>query len=96
MRRSYLRPISEALSTLDPENLQQLIKSARNLSMNKFSHKLCLVRRTDKEDVASDYFVTDYIQSKLAIARRAKTSVNCIVVVLPSLLPAAFPGPQRS
>jgi hypothetical protein len=71
--RSHLHSISIALSDLRLERFERLIIGAANLSMVDLSQKLCLVRRTHKEDLDSDYDVTpitDYMQTKLAITLR--------------------------
>jgi hypothetical protein len=78
--------------------------------MDKISHKLCLVRLTDKEDVAFGYFVkpaTDYIQSKHAISLRSqdvreliKLYRSCVAVpsarvMADSILEAIWHWPHR-
>jgi hypothetical protein len=66
---AYEVDVNEALEEMTLERLQDLTTITKSLAMDRMSHKLCLVRRKDIDDVRSDRLVspiTEYIQSEIA------------------------------
>ena len=67
----YKDQLNYAISDITTDKLEQLTKDSRQLIMDTVhvSHKLCLIRRRDRNDVCSDPVVrpmTDSIKSRLS------------------------------
>ena len=61
--------VDKALNQVTLERLQQLTTDTDSLTMDKMSHKLCLLRREDINDVESDFLIspiTEHIQYEIA------------------------------
>jgi hypothetical protein len=70
---SYENDVEWAIKGLTLEKLKILVSNLRNLSMDDFSHKLCLIRRKEIHKVNARFLVTpitEYVQSGLAISMR--------------------------
>jgi hypothetical protein len=55
------------------QKLRELTKNSKDLNLDSVSHKLCLIRREDRDIVSSAFLVmpiTDHIRSRLAIRMR--------------------------
>ena len=65
---AYEVEVNDALNQVTQERLE-FTRNARNLTMDKTSHKLYLIRRTDINRVRSDILIspiTEHIQSEIA------------------------------
>jgi hypothetical protein len=66
---AYEVEVNDALNQVNLERLLEFTRNARNLTMDKTSHKLCLIRRTDIKKVRSNILIspiTEHIQSEIA------------------------------
>ena len=69
----YKDEVRHALMEVTLQKLQELTKKSEDLNMDSVSHKLCLIRREDRDIVSSAFLVmpiTDHIRSRLAIRVR--------------------------
>ena len=69
----YKDDVRYALTEVTLQKLQELTKKSKDLNMDFVSHKLCLIRREDRDIVSSAFLVmpiTDHIRSRLAIRMR--------------------------
>ena len=67
--RAYEVEVNDALNQVTQERLLEFTRNARNLTMDKTSYKLYLIRRTDINRVRSDILIspiTEHIQSEIA------------------------------
>lgn len=70
----YRQTIKTTLRELTAREFQTLVKNSGNLSADKISHKICLIRRNDQvrpsDDVADVTPITDFVKSQLVICLR--------------------------
>ncbi|KAH9993993.1 hypothetical protein BJV77DRAFT_330428 [Russula vinacea] len=67
--RAYEVEVNDALNQVNLERLLEFTRNARNLTMDKTSHKLYLIRRTDINRIRSEVLIspiTEHIQSEIA------------------------------
>lgn len=67
---AYKKDVAQAIETIDISNIASLFTTAESLSMDAASHKICLIRRAQEDDVASHPVVaviTPTIHSRLAV-----------------------------
>ncbi len=72
-RTRYEGDLRKAISNVTPESLKALFDAASTLEMDKLSHKICMIRRNSRENVASLPIVepiTPYVRSKLVCQLR--------------------------
>lgn len=79
----YEDRICAALEQLSLQSLQDMLFKLENLTMDGFTHKLCLVKRQSIDDVSSKPYVTyitDHIRSRMAIRMRNLSSIQQVDV----------------
>ena len=72
-RERYEDDLRNAISNITAESLEAMFNAAGYLEMDKLSHKICIIRRENLENVASLQIVeatTPYIRSKLVYQLR--------------------------
>ena len=71
----YKEDIRSALEDLTLQSLRELSRTIKDLKMDKFSHKLCLISREELRDVTSEFIITPittHMQSRLATCMRTQ------------------------
>ena len=67
--RQYKSDVRKMVSNITLDKLERLFEDASSLTLDAISHKICLISREDRKDVASEPVVTpitSFIQTRLA------------------------------